>query len=422
MKKHLLAFLLCCVSLGAVHAATVSGVVSSTTTCSVLAGQKVYLRDSLPSAPYLDSALTNSSGFYSMTIPASWTSKMFLITIPACGSVWNTGVFYTMGSNVTANSVVCGQAKHLYGNLMLGSVANTGPAKVWLVKVQRNYPTAGDTTLTAVDSNVLTSGGYYDFMRVCAPNDTFLVKAALMTGHPSYTGYLPSYDSSLTWSGARRYYGSNFTNFAGSGYNIYLIPGINLGGAGFIGGSVLVGANKQAKVGDPLASRILILANATTGAPVAYTYSDASGKFSFPSVGVGTYKLFGDAWGLYNVPLTVSITNTQKTVNNIIFEENYGENTFKGRFSATAVGPVTGPLAEVSVYPNPATTSITLKGRSTIKGAKTLVLRDMVGATVMSQTYVDGQAMELAIATLPAGSYVLQLTTELGSASFKVVK
>ena len=40
---------------------------------------------------------------------------------------------------------------------MLGSTPNTGAAKVYLIKVQRNFPTAGDTTLTAVDSVMLTN-------------------------------------------------------------------------------------------------------------------------------------------------------------------------------------------------------------------------------------------------------------------------
>ncbi len=422
MKKHLLVILLSCICFGAAHAATVSGTVSSTSTCGPLAGQKVYLRDSMYA--YFDSTTTNSSGAYSMNIPTSWTgtpTKAFLITIMACGNVWNTTGFYN-GSSVIVNPIVCGASVKLYGNVMLGSTANTGSAKVWLIKVQRNFPTAGDTTLTAVDSNVLSGFGYFYFTKVCAPTDTFLIKAALTLGHPSYAGYLPSYDSSLTWSTAKRYYGSSFTNIAGNNHNIYLIPGVNTGGPGFIGGSVLVGANKQAAVGDPLTARILMLTNATTGAPVAYTYSDAAGKFSFSGLAAGTYKLFGDAWGLYNVPITVSITGTQPTVNNIIFEENYGENTFKARFKAAGVGPVSGPLADVSVYPNPATTTLTLKGAAQIKGAKTLILRDMIGATVAVKTVTDGQPMELNVAALPAGAYVLQVATELGSASFKVVK
>jgi hypothetical protein len=272
-----------------------------------------------------------------------------------------------------------------------------------------------------VDSNVLTTSGSFSFTRLCAPNDTFLIKAALMSGNSQYANYLPSYDSSLNWSTARRYYGSNFTSSATSGYNIYLFPGSNPGGAGFIGGSVLVGANKQAAVGDPLAAREMILTNATTGAPVAYTYSDASGKFSFSNIGVGTYKLFGDSWGLYNIPLTVSVTSTNLSVSNIVFEENYNENTFKGHFT-TAVNNVSGPLAGASVYPNPATSTISLKGISQIKGSKTATLRNLVGATLATQTFADGQAVKMSIETLPAGTYVLQLNTEVGAASFTVVK
>lgn len=416
MKQLLLSLSLCCL-FGAAQAATVSGTVTSASTCGPAAGQKVYLTDTTGMSVF-DSTITSSTGTYSMTLPSGWSNPTdYSVRSNACGSVWIALGKYT-GSSATVDLLICGYPKTLNGTIMLGSTPNTGPCKVWLITVRRNYPNAGDTTLTAVDSVMLTSTPNYTFKRACA-NDTFLVKAALQTGHSAYNNWLPSYDSSLTWSTAVRYYSNAFN---GSPRYLFMIPGTNPGGPGFIGGSVLAGANKQAAVGDALPGRLLMLKNATTGAAVAYTYSDASGKFSFPSVPTGTYKLFGDSWGLYNVPLTVNVTSTAAAVNNIIFEENYGENTFKGRFGTVGVGTVSAPLAGVSVYPNPASKMITLTGLSNINGNKHVALRNIVGAVVMTQDFSNGQAVQLAVDALPAGTYILQLNTEVGAASFKVVK
>jgi hypothetical protein len=419
MKQLFLAFIFCCLCAGASHAATVSGIVTSVATCGPLAGQKVFLRDSFYNN--IDSAVTNSAGLYSITFPTSWaTGKAFLITVSTCSNVWNTPGHYT-GGNSVVNAYVCGMPKSLYGTVMLGSAASTGPSKVYLITVKRNYPTPGDTTLTAVDSNILNGTGSFSFTRACAPNDTFLIKAMLLPGHASYSSYLPSYDSSLVWSSARRYYGYNFVSTSGSGYNIYLFPGTNPGGPGFIGGSVLVGANKGSAVGDPLAGRLMILVNSLTGVPTGYTYSDAAGKFSFSGIPYGTYKLFGDAWGLYNIPSTVTISATKPTINNLVFEENYVSNTFKAGTPAV-VGSVRGPLANANVYPNPVTSYVSISGISDIRGSKTVVLRNLMGAVISNQTFADGRPVDIATGTLPAGTYTLQLITDAGGASFKIVK
>jgi hypothetical protein len=416
MKQILLTLSLCCLFGAAANAQflTVSGTVNSVNPCGPKAGQKVYLTDTI--GTLFDSTTTSSTGAYSMNFPGGWSNPTYYqVRAYACGATWMANGKY-VAANATLNLFICGTPKTLNGTIMLGSSPNTGPCKVWLIKVQRNYPTAGDTTLTAVDSVMLTNAPNYTFKLACV-NDTFLVKAALQTGHTSYSNWLPSYDSSLTWSTATRYYASAFN---GSPHYLFMFPGTNPGGAGFIGGSVLVGANKQAGVGDALPGRLLMLTNATTGAPVAYTYSDSYGAFSF-HVPVGTYKLFGDAWGLYNIPLTVTLTGTATSVSNIIFEENYGENTFKGHFGTVGVGIVPA-LAGVSVYPNPATKTVSLTGLNNITGNKHVALRNIVGEVIMSQDFSNGQPVQIAVDALPGGTYILQLSTDAGAASFKVVK
>jgi hypothetical protein len=104
-----------------------------------------------------------------------------------------------------------------------------------------------------------------------------------------------------------------------------------------------------------------------------------------------------------------------------VFEENYVSNTFKAGTPAV-VGSVRGPLANANVYPNPVTSYVSISGISDIRGSKTVVLRNLMGAVISNQTFADGRPVDIVTGTLPAGTYTLQLITDAGGASFKIVK
>jgi hypothetical protein len=196
-----------------------------------------------------------------------------------------------------------------------------------------------------------------------------------------------------------------------------MAAGTNPGGPGFIGGSVLVGANKSTAVGDPL-SRILLLTT-MSGQPVAYTYSDASGHFQFSGIALGTYQIFGDAWGKTNPALTVTLSAAKPSVSDVVFEEN--NKTFKGHIGNLNAG-TTIALNAVAAYPNPVTDHVQLSGLNAISGSKTVVLTDITGAVIARQTVEYGSPASISTGTLAAGIYMLQLQTSEGSASFKIVK
>jgi hypothetical protein len=199
-----------------------------------------------------------------------------------------------------------------------------------------------------------------------------------------------------------------------------MVPGVNPGGAGFIGGSVVLGANKGAAVGDPLAKREIILTNAATGAAVAYTYSDAAGKFQFTNLAYGTYKLFGDVWGKKNPPLTVTISQGKGSVNNVVFEENSKD--FTGRIGALSVNGFNPQLAAISVYPNPANDYVHVDGLGAIKGPKVLTLSAINGAVIATQTTDAGQSGQFSTSSLSPGIYLLRVQTEVGLVQLKIVK
>jgi hypothetical protein len=423
MSQRLFLVMLLLLSGAAVKAATVSGIVVNAATCAPVAGQMVYARDSFHT--WQDSAVTNSAGIYSIVIPPSAFSRsvdILFLSTSACGSTITRSTFYEAGVNSTCNFGICGNDSYIFG--YIGPWVPGGlHARIWLIR-RDITPVTLDTVLTAIDSTFTptnSNGGYF-FTRTCpSPSATYLLKAALLPSDPRYSSYMPSYmDSALTWSGALSITGAAFT---ASGlpnpidYNIYLKAGSNPGGPGFIGGSVLLGANKSTAVGDPLSSRILLLTTAS-GQAVGYTYSDPSGKFKFSNLPLGTYKLFGDAGGKANPALTVTLSNATQSISDIVFEEN--SKKFEGHSSSLNVGAA-GTLADVSIFPNPATDVVNITGLGAIKGNKAVILSSLTGYEISRQV-VAGDAAHIAAAALPAGIYILQVQTEAGNAAYRFVR
>jgi hypothetical protein len=202
------------------------------------------------------------------------------------------------------------------------------------------------------------------------------------------------------------------------GTTINLTAGLNPGGSGFIGGSVLLGANKSTGVGDPLKGRILLLTDAS-GQAVAFTYSDAGGQFSFSNLDYGTYQIFGDAWGKDNPPLTVTLSSASPSVSNIVFEEN--SSAFRGHYDAVGV-PAEPGLASLSVYPNPASSYVSVQGLAAIEGDKQVLLRDIHGR-LLSTTHVKaGLDASIPTSQLPPGMYLLQVQTARGTEHYKFIR
>ncbi len=437
MKKITLLVTLLCSLLGAAtaNAATISGTVNWGGLAAYPAvGHKVYLAYYNPAYRIVDSAIVNSSGTYSMTIPSFITSgtTVYIAHTDACTS-GGLGFAYS-GANITgANLAACGNM--LQGYVVLRGVTDSTSAHLgaMVYVIRKAYDAViGDTVLTAIDSVQTTgisywgSGGvanavayYYSKQYATLPTGTLLIKAALLPTDTQYAHFLPTYlDSSLQWSGARLV-GPTATGDVIGG-SIYMQPGINPGGPGFIGGSVLLGANKGTAEGDPLASRIIMITNATTGKPVGYTYSDAAGHFRFSNLAYGTYKLFGDVWGKKNPALTVTISATNASVNNVLFKENRKD--FTGQIGGLGVAGTNPLQARISAYPNPAKDYVEISGLAAIQGSKTITLSAMNGAVLYRAEFADGAQARIPVASLASGIYLLQVHTAGGMVQIKVAK
>ena len=360
------------------------------------------------------------SGNFMYTIPNGipMNHHFSAVTIDTCNQQQAiSGMTYTGASTAyTPGFTVC-LPQIPSGTITLGNTGMVAPnAKVYYIKkcfdnVLNAY------TLTAIDSTVTSANGAFTMntMPSASGGCTFFLKAALQTGASNYSDYLPTYyTSSLNWSTA------SAIPFPHHGrQNFALTAGNNTGGPAFIGGSVLVGANKGTAVGDPLNKRILILTDQTDH-PVAYTYSDVNGAFSFGYIAYGTYKIFGDAAGKLNPKLTVTVNAATPAVYNIIFEENNVK--FEGHLNATSVGSIPAALSGVTIYPNPATDKVNVDGLDAIQGNKTVTLVNAMGMTVFHKLYPVNAKIVVPVDALPVGFYLVQVTTEAGTAAYKIRK
>ena len=421
MKKInlLLTFMMSClISFGA----TISGTVMNTSNQPV-ANLTVYLVDSNFNSPangYSATTLTNSSGVYSFTIPSNVPSGDWMeIYTNTCGMMYTNMYQYT-GANGTSNFTVCGISNPLYdttgGFVSFISPAPSNaftpayPAVVYLI--EKTVDSMNNSfILTMIDSTNTDSNGMYQFVYLAGSNPPYLIKAALDPANPYYANVLPTYyDSSLTWDLALYANGQNNDN-------IYMVTGNNPGGPGFIGGSVLQGANKTTNVGDPLNKRIIFLTNMSNHA-IAYTYSDAAGNFSFSNLAYGSYKLFGDALGKTHPTLIVTISATQQSVSNVVFEEN--NKTFKGHIGTNAINDV-AIKDIISVYPNPVKDQLNISHLDQIDGTKTIRLMSMTGSLLFHQT-TEKAALTIPTNQLPTGIYSLIINSEAGTAVYSISK
>lgn len=295
---------------------------------------------------------------------------------------------------------------------------------VWLIE---KCPSGNSFTLNAIDSvEIADSAHSFGFTNPqVGSNCQLLIKAAFKPNSSAYSTHLPTYYSgstsgvgSLLWSGAAPVTATTQQN--PTYWNFTMVQGTNPGGPGFVGGSVLQGANKGTAAGDPLEGRTMLLTDMNDNA-VAYTTTDAAGKFSFSNLANGDYKLFGDQWGKDNPALTVTLNGSNSNVTNILFEES--STKFQGRyFWPTNVTNVNSELNNLKVYPNPMKGEVNIAGIEKIAGEKEVTITNVSGAVVYHNTFADGAQVSLATSDMASGMYLMQVKTTEGTATFKLTK
>ncbi len=335
---------------------------------------------------------TSGTGQYPSHVYTNAGSYTVCMTVndPIANCTDNVCYVLTIGST-SANNFIAGQV-NLPG---LGMLTPADYGTVYLIRHDSLF-------LNAIDTTTIDSMGYYYFSNV-APG-AYLVKAALSPASAYYNYFMPTYHtSSLFWTTASDVwvFNSNINNA-----NINMIPGVNPGGPGFIGGSVLQGANRLASPGDPIVGITILLLDMSNN-PIASTTTDINGNYSFPNVAYGTYQVYAEVAGKTTVPSIVTIDAANPTVNNVNVEVNSGS-------ILNIKQTVKEESMVVGIYPNPAVDYLTLAFELKEAASVQVLIENTLGQLIFSDTYklTNGKhKLTQSLRDLPSGMYSISVST-----------
>jgi hypothetical protein len=275
--------------------------------------------------------------------------------------------------------------------------------KVWLIVLDTT-----NQTLSAVDSVTASgtpSSGFASFNFGSKPIGDYRLKAHITNQPSAANGFIPTYDSSKAyWSTANAFlHGGGLTNRIW-----WLLTGTQVNGNGFIGGSVVAGANKGTAAGDPVANQMVLLRN-SAGKIIRSVYTGADGKYSFVNIPSGNYTVFPEEMN-YNTTVSrnITITGFENTVNGINFRKSDGDRTIVPMAPAS-VGSIAG-TAGYFVYPNPTSGRVMLSAPASAQSVK-LTLTSVTGQVVYTNSKAQVQAgqLELDFSQLASGLYNLHV-------------
>lgn len=319
-------------------------------------------------------------------------------------------------SDVACTAINVGTGVDLDGYIY----TNSSVADSFLVYMIK-YDTTGGGTLTAIDSQyVFGSPAYYNFSNI--QPDIYYTKAAILAGSANYANYIPTYhDSTLFWASATPINFLSVPPLAPAG-DIYMVAGVNPGGPGFIGGLLSQGANKMLQGAS--AGREVILFDNSNNQPVAYTYTDVNGMFSFNNIAYGTYKIYPEIINKLTIPRIVTLSATANSVidaNMIIQHDSvYPDN------SVPIIAPSKAFDYIGNVQPNPTKDKCSVSISLTQNAEINFSLVAVTGQVVWKQSSLFSEGVhsqEIDLQGLSSGMYFLTIGEGRGAKSVqKIVK
>lgn len=288
---------------------------------------------------------------------------------------------------------------NIYGYVSKSAPGTNVPANASVFLIDYDA-TAG--TLTALDTVVTDSMGYYNFGSVAT--GSYYVKAALNTADVDYTGYVPTYFGQVLFWNQATVASVNTNN------NISMTGGNNPGGPGFIGGLVSQGANKTSGVGDPLANLTILLTDMSDN-PIGYAYTDVNGQYGFSNLAYGTYKVWTDVLNKTCIPNIVTISPASSSVTNANIDVN----------STYTTAIVAGIASNFGIYPNPVQNELTITMKADAGKVAECKVIDMMGRVVLAKS-LNQTENTISVSEMPAACYILLISTEKGSFTQKIVK
>ncbi|MGZ3903921.1 MAG: YCF48-related protein [Bacteroidia bacterium] len=281
---------------------------------------------------------------------------------------------------------------------------------VYLFQQKTNHVGVSDTVAIAP----IQSNGTYTFPDVIYGDYFIMVDAD--TSVAAYKTAIPTYYSNKTypfqWDSALaiNHYTCGGGNQSGIDVKIIQLPGAT-SGPGQISGHISegvgfgqrLGHGHNAPLGAPLKGVDIKLGKNPGGSPVARTTSDNNGDYQFNNIPVGNYKIYVNIpnYGMDSV-LAISITSTSTVSTN----NNYYVDSLMVRVdtaSNVGVHANASVAGNLFVYPNPASSSVTLTAQKEL-GMVTIL--NSLGQAVYKETVRSSQ-QHIDIANLPAGIYII---------------
>ncbi|MCF8295072.1 MAG: T9SS type A sorting domain-containing protein [Bacteroidales bacterium] len=219
---------------------------------------------------------------------------------------------------------------------------------------------------------------------------------------------------------------ANLISVAGhtGGINLTLKPSLPLvSGAGLIQGIVHNDSSElynpvlfetdwfpDAKLAGNVARNVPVLLFNDQHEPAVFTLSDANGMFRFPDLDYGTYYVGAELAGLSSDSVEVVLDATRPTANvNFTIQDE------------SVIGiPVPELITDLAVYPNPASHELFIQAQSPISQIRLNSLDGKSSEFEITEQQAD--FLRLDISMLPAGIYVLELSTPSGTQYCKVLK
>lgn len=284
------------------------------------------------------------------------------------------------------------------GDITFTPASSDTSVKVWLV-----YYNPADSSITAVDSTIACMNAgtlQYEFVNEAA--GTYRVKAKDLASVPGTSGYLPTYSLSSS------YWGTAATAAHTTGWdvlNINMTYGTVPSGPGFIGGFVYSGAGRNTTSEAPAPDMLVYLRDAS-GNILTYTYTDATGAYSFSGIAYGTYTIYPEDMGYATIPsATLTLDASNDTLTAVNFRQYTDSRIIKPYSSTTAINdPAT---LSFTIAPNPATASVAIY--NTGGTSATITIKNMVGQVVLN-TATAGSATRVDVSALPEGMFFVTMS------------
>lgn len=316
----------------------------------------------------------------------------------------------TLRDTVSGSDIFLGQMGYsLLGHVYDkdGNLVNSGYAKLFLLGI--------NAAAQQLDSVPILEGSYY---MNNAPMSNFIVYAE--TDTVDYPHYVGTYDGNVTlWNSAPVLNLSSDPAL----FNITLTQIIPPPGTCSISGNVFesdTAISKSKSAARPVkGASVVLVGKSNKGGDsivLAITKTDEFGLYHFDNIAVGSYYVFVDVPGLgmkeyYALDLTPSAPAAEN-INYILKSTGIYKD-----LGTSVLKPVKTSVSELMVYPNPTTGSLFVNLSSGISTAS-FEIYDMTGKRVLSKTISGSGNPSVDVSSLPAGVYVLKITTTAQNPSF----